>query len=311
MSLIAVKDFSGVNPEAAGAWSVERSRWCCERLEDGDILWFEALPFDLPDADQKFLLSQEQRSSALHKNVSYRPEQDKLRGFTSESREDLDRLHQIMRNYSAQVTGFLSRLLSPYAQHWKLDFASFRALEDQGRDLPLHKRNDLLHVDAFPGRPTRGARILRCFTNINPLEPRTWLIGNHFPEIAERYSDNVGLKKIAQRALAPGRALRKLIGPLGKLVGIPGSNRSAYDKFMLSLHDFLKENTDYQRAGRKIRVDFPPSSTWIVFTDAVPHAALSGRLALEQTLIVPVNGLISPEKSPLRKLEQIAGQPLV
>jgi hypothetical protein len=192
MSLIAVSDFKSLKNGEAGSWSEERSRWCCERLEEGDILWFDTLPFDLREADQKFLVSQEQRSSAVHKNISYRPELDKLRGFTTESPQDLDRLHQIMRDYSAHVTDFLSRLLAPYAPHWKLDFASCRLLEEQGRTLPLHKRNDLLHVDAFPSRPTRGARILRCFTNLNPSQPRKWLIGDRFPELAKSYAGEAG-----------------------------------------------------------------------------------------------------------------------
>jgi 3-deoxy-D-manno-oct-2-ulosonic acid (Kdo) hydroxylase len=119
------------------------------------------------------------------------------------------------------------------------------------------------------------------------------------------------LKKIAQSSATPAGALRKLIAPLKKLVRIPAPDRSVYDEVMLRLHDYLKENTDFQREGTKIRTDFPPSSTWIVFTDAVPHAVLSGRLALEQTLIVPVSALVSPAKSPLRKLEEIAGQSLV
>jgi hypothetical protein len=38
---------------------------------------------------------------------------------------------------------------------------------------------------------------------------------------------------------------------------------------------------------------------------------LSGRLALEQTLIIPVSALVDPGKSPLRKLEEIAGRSLV
>jgi len=63
----------------------------------------------------------------------------------------------------------------------KLDFASFRPLEEQGRDLSLHKRNDLLHVDAFPSRPTHGGRILRVFANINPSVGRVWNVGEPFP----------------------------------------------------------------------------------------------------------------------------------
>lgn len=311
MSLINLGDFGyGKGLEDVGREEA-RARWCCERLEDGDILWFEGVPFDLPEADRQFLLSQEQRSSALHKNISYRPVEDKLRGFTTESPEDLDRLHQIMRNYSAHLTSFLSRLLAPYAPHWKLDFASFRLLEEQGRLLPLHKRNDLLHVDAFPSRPTRGGRILRCFTNLNPSEPRKWLIGDRFPELAKRYAADAGLARIAERSASPEAVLRKGITYLKRVIGMRAQHRSAYDEFMLRFHDYLKECADFQRDGRKIQTDFPPLSTWVVFTDAVPHAVVSGRFALEQTLIIPLSALIVPEISPLRTLEAIAGRQMV
>jgi 3-deoxy-D-manno-oct-2-ulosonic acid (Kdo) hydroxylase len=310
ISVITVDDFSYPQGWKNLKLGDDRARWCCSQLEDGQVLLLEHIPFDLPEADLQFLRLQQQSSSPLHKNISYRPSEDKIRGFGAERREDVERLHKIMQNYSGQVVKFLTKFLAPYSQHWKLDFASFRPLEEKGRDLPIHKRNDLLHVDAFPGRPTRGGRILRCFTNINPSEARTWSLGSHFFEIAERYSDGAGLRKIAQGAIAPRSGLRNLVARVGKLVGIHGVERSAYDKLMLSFHDYLKENADYQREGTRIRADFPPSSTWLAFTDAVPHAVLSGRLALEQTLIVPVNALISPEKSPLRKLEQIAGQSL-
>ena len=310
MSVIVVDDFSYPEGWNDLSRSEDHARRCCSQLEDGHVLLLDCIPFDLPETDLQFLRRQQQSSSALHKNISYRPKQEKLRGFAAKGREDVERLHEAMRNYSAQVVKFLSKFLAPYSQHWKLDFASFRPLEEKGRDLPLHKRNDLLHVDAFPGRPTSGGRILRCFTNINPSEPRTWVLGGHFSEIAERYSAGAGLRKVVQNAVGPRRRVLKLIAPIGKMVGIRNVDRSAYDELMLSLHDYLKENADYQREGTKIRKDFPPSSTWLVFTDAVPHAVLSGRLALEQTLIVPVNALISPEKSPLCKLEQIAGQSL-
>jgi hypothetical protein len=311
MSLITIDDFSYPQGWHDLNRSEESARRYCSQLEDGNILFLERIPFDLTEADLQFLGSQQQSGSSLHKNISFRPHQDKLRGFAAEAREDVERLHQVMRNYSVQVVKFLSKLLSPYAPHWKLDFASFRPLEEEGRDLPLHKRNDLLHVDAFPGRPTRGARILRCFTNINPSQPRTWLTGDHFPEIATHYSVDAGLKKVAQRAAAPVSPLRKVIATFQHLFRSPAPNRAPYDEFMLHFHDYLKENTDFQREGTKLRTEFPPLSTWIVFTDAVPHAVLSGRLALEQTLIIPVSALVAPEKSPLRKLEEIAGRSLV
>jgi hypothetical protein len=310
VAVITVDDYSEPQGWSNSKSSAERARWCCSQLEDGHVLLLERIPFELSETDLQFLRSQRQSDSSLHKNVSYRPLHDQLRGFAAKESGEVEHLHEVMKKYSAQVAKFLSRFVAPYAPYWKLDFASFRPLEEQGRDLPIHKRNDLLHIDAFPGRPTRGARILRCFTNINPSEPRIWLIGDYFSEIANRYAIDAGLKKFARRTSAPATIFRKLVGPLQRLVRIPAPDRAPYDEFMLHLHDYLKENSQFQREGTKYRVDFRPHSTWICFTDAVPHAVLSGRLALEQTFIIPLNGLVSADKSPIRNLEQMAGRPL-
>src|SRR5205807_8890224 len=123
--------------------------------------------------------------SRFHKNISYRPGADILKGVSSDS-PDRERLHTVMRHFSQQMTSFVVSFLSPYSDKLKLDFASFRPLEEQGRDLPLHKRNDLLHVDAFPTRPTRGGRILRFFVNINPAAERVWNVGEPFDAFMPR-----------------------------------------------------------------------------------------------------------------------------
>jgi hypothetical protein len=285
----------------------QRSRWCCEKLEEGQILSFDGIPFDFPESDRSFLLSQQQSSSRFHKNISYRPRQDLLKGASSNGKEDAARLHQIMRQYSKEVIRFMTRLLAPYAAHWSLDFASFRPQEEAGRDLPLHKRNDLLHVDSFPTRPTHGARILRCFTNINPSKPRVWLTTDRFAALAENFAEKAGLVDLAKNGSKGGVSW---LNALKKAVGLKGADRSVYDKLMLRFHDYLKENSDFQQNCPKIRLEFPSVSAWMCYTDAVPHAVLSGQYALEQTFIIPIKALVTPEKSPLRVLERIVGQPL-
>ena len=50
-----------------------------------------------------------------------------------------------------------------YAATWKPDRGSYRPEEEATRRLRLTARNDLIHVDAFPNRPTQGYRILRVF----------------------------------------------------------------------------------------------------------------------------------------------------
>ena len=295
----------------AGLDGAERARHYCQQLEEGKILIFDAIPFDLPETDRAFLLSQKQSGFKAHKNVSYRPQQDILRGAAEENPEEAKRLHDVMRNYSKQVVAFLSKFLAPYAPHWALDFATWRPLEEKNRDLPLHKRNDLLHVDAFPSRPSQGSRILRCFTNINPQRSRIWATTEGFEVLAERFALDAGLTQIARQAHSPVGLLKRGVAPLLKAVGVRGADRSAYDQFMLRFHDFLKENSDYQQKWEKTTLEFKPFSTWMCFTDAVPHAALSGQYALEQTFIIPMKGMVVPQKSPLRVLESLCGKTLV
>jgi hypothetical protein len=294
-------------PQGSIGEAETRARACCRLLERGEILVLRELPFDLPAADREFLLAQRQTGSPFHKNVSYRPVQDVLRGISSGSQADIARMQAIMRSYSLQVTDFLTRFLAPYAGRRILDYASFRPLEEKGRDLPLHKRNDLLHVDAFPTRPTRGGRILRVFTNINPAEPRVWLTGPPLHQMARTYASHAGLARYAEAARSPLRPLlRSARRVLGK-VGIPSPDRSAYDAFMLHFHDWLKENANFQDKAAKARHEFPPGATWLVFTDGVPHAALSGQFALEQTYIIPREALVEPEVAPIAVLEQLSG----
>jgi len=299
-----------------GGWSgdaASSSAEVCRRLERGEIIFFSGIPFDLPREHQEFLLAQKQAGSRFHKNISYRPKSDEIRGVDREGNEDAghQQLQGDMRAYSTDVTHFVKQLLAPYSQKLKLDFASFRPLEEHGRDLPLKKRNDLLHVDAFPTRPTRGGRILRVFTNINPNESRRWLTGEPFHESAPRFADRAGLREFAYSANSvTGKVRRSAVRALHSM-GLPFPDRSGYDSFMRHFEDWLKENETYQEEERAKPVqEFPPGCTWLVFTDGVPHAALSGRFALEHTFIVPRDALVEPEVAPIAVLEKLSGKSL-
>ena len=298
--------WSEIRDYSHSAWADARARQACDALERGSILFFPGVPFEFPPEDREFLLSQQQAESRFHKNISYRPRQDKLRGVGGDS-HGRERLQQVMRSYSKNVTAFIQMLLAPYAATLQLDFASYRPLEEQGRGLPKHRRNDLLHVDSFPTRPMWGNRILRVFTNINPVEPRVWLTGMPFDRLASEYADAAGLKRYAASSNSTwGKLSASMTGILHSL-GLPVPHRSGYDRFMLHFHDWLKFNDGFQQRADHQRFEFPPGCTWMVFTDGVPHAALSGRCALEQTFIVPRPALITPAAAPISVLERLAG----
>jgi hypothetical protein len=305
-SPILVDDYKSPGGWVGAQQRVERGRTYCEMIERGQILQFEEPPFLFPAVDQEFLRHQEWTELRMHKNVSYRPGEDVLRGVSGDS-STIERLHSIMRNYSARVVEFVGDFLSPYQEKWNLDFASFRPFEEQGRDLPLHKRNDLLHVDAFPSRPTRGGRILRVFTNLNTLRPRVWNVTESFDVLARKFAKHAGLQQIAE----DDSFLTRTVQNLGAKLGISAAGRTPYDMFMLRFHDYLKENSAFQKNGPKTQIAFAPLSTWIVFTDCVAHAVMSGQYAIEQTFLIPPQALVAQEAAPYRILEGIAGRPLV
>lgn len=286
------------------AYAPEQARWYCDQLEHGKVLFSRSAPFDFPKADVEFLLSQKQTGSRFHKNVSYRPAADLLKGDDAAGK-DRERLHAIMRNFSRQVTEFVTKFLAPYAGKFKLDYASYRPLQEQGRDLPLHKRNDLLHVDAFPTRPTKGARILRVFLNINPSASRVWNVGEPFHEFFPKLTGKQRLNPPHRGSLGAG------IAAFASKLGLPIADRSRYDEYMLYLHDWLKENGEFQKSSPKFELHFPPGCFWMVYTDGVPHAVMSGQFALEQTFIIPAQALVSPEAAPLRVLESTTGMRMV
>jgi 3-deoxy-D-manno-oct-2-ulosonic acid (Kdo) hydroxylase len=293
--LVTVKDEPGP----------DRGRVLCEELEAGNILYFPHTPFDFPDEDVKFLLTRKQTDAAFHKNIAYRPAADRITGVDTSAGPDVDRLRGILREYSQRSARFLNELLTPYAGKWKLDFASYRPLEERGRPARLRARNDLPHVDAFPTRPTNGDRILRLFTNLNPAKNRVWITSQTFDVIAPRFAKAIGLPRPHGKG-ALQRAYRKL----ATAARLPGAIRSPYDTFMHRCHNAMKESAEFQEGCPKQRWEFPPRSTWIVFTDFVSHAVLEGQYALEQTFIVAREAMVHPQSSPLAILESLAGYPL-
>ena len=137
-----------------------------------------------------------------------------------------------------------------------------------------------------------GLRILRVFCNINPHgEPRVWHLGEPFDRVIQRFA-----KQIPD--------YRASVAKLLKLIKVTKTLRSAYDHYQLQLHDRMKLDDNYQQKVEKKLINFAAQSTWLVFTDQVSHAALSGKFLLEQTFYLPVSAMASPNLSPLNYWQQ-------
>ena len=288
--------------------SPERLRDYCAQLEAGDIIFFPETPIKIPQEDLDFLLGHQHVFGTFHKNIAYRPLEDRITGFEAQDASTAERLRKIMHRYSKDVIDFLGGFLGPYRSQWKVDYASYRPEEEAGRDLALRKRNDLLHTDAFPTRPTHGDRILRFFNNINPAKTRNWMTTDTFDVLLEKMRAgklNGGTSVPLPSSMSMPN-LKRTLAALGIAALLPSLRRSPYDEFMMRFHNYLKENSGFQKNCPKQHWEFPPGSSWMVYTDMVSHAVLSGQFALEQTLIVSREVMVTPEKSPYGVLNRLS-----
>jgi hypothetical protein len=267
-----------------------------EALEKGQILLFPKLDFSLDAHEVKFLTPLVADPKA--KNISYNPETRHLR-CASCTEHDYRDLKHFLQRYAQYAETLVNALLSQYSEALEIGRTSFRPVEIEGRKSSYRKDDTRLHVDAFPATPNHGRRILRVFTNINPEgKPRVWRVGEPFPEVAKKFAPKIPLQPFGKAALLQAFRLTKTF-------------RTQYDHLMLQIHNNMKANLVYQKSVPQCEIHFEPGSTWIVQTDSVSHAAMTGQYVLEQTFYLPVEAMLNPQLSPLRTLEKLKGKRLV
>jgi hypothetical protein len=267
-------------------------------LERGEVVHFPTCPFLLPRGDDLSFLMRQSLGGRRHKNISYNPQAGRLTGFRWHDDHQAVRLRDLLAAFATQAANWLAIAAPRYAATWQRDRVSFRPEEEATRRLRLHARNDLLHIEAFPNRPTGGARILRLFANLNPTDARVWMTSETFPLLLERFGRQLGVSS----GSGPGWAAR-----LGRTVlGLfdPRPRRSPYDAFMLRLHHAMKNDMPFQETAPRRFWTFAPGAAWLAFTDGVSHAELRGQFAMEHTFFVPVESLVHPEWAPLRLLQR-------
>lgn len=268
-------------------------------LERGEIIYFPACPFDLPSESDCEFLRQQQLGSSLHKNISFDPATEKTTGYRFASAEQKQRLRRLLEGFSATATAWLTQWLPRYAASWTLDRVHFRPEEEALRNLREVARNDLLHLDTFPTRPARGRRILRLFVNLHDHEPQTWVTSETFATLLHRYGCHAGLPSNID-----ARWPRRLqLGVLG-LFQPQSRQRTAYDRFMLRFHHFLKRQQQFQEKSPKRFWTFAPGSAWLLFSDGLSHGELRGQYALDHSYFISQESLALPAESPAAILER-------
>jgi hypothetical protein len=265
-------------------------------LENGKVLYLPKLTFQLMPHEEKFLTPDCAHPRA--KNICYNSAADTLHGMSCQG-SDYEELKGMLKRFSSEAHGLVKQLFSSYVTSLKVGRTSFRPVEIAGRKTTYRKDDTRLHVDAFPSAPNQGQRILRVFSNINPHgQARQWRLGEPFSDIAQRF-----LPMISKPFMGSAHLLKAL--------KITKSYRTQYDHIMLQIHNKMKADLTYQQSSPQIAMAFPSGSSWIVQTDHVSHAAMSGQYVLEQTFYLPILAMKNPDLSPLRVLEKLTKQSLI
>lgn len=267
-----------------------------QALETGHILFMPQLAFAMSPDEKRFLSPQ--WSDGKAKNVSYDPAAQAIRHTAAEG-SDRAALAAMMDRYANGTRTLVTSLCPDYARDLEWGLTSFRPVSAANREASVRKDDMRVHLDAFVSRPVQGRRLLRVFCNVNPDgQPRVWELGEPFDAVVSRFRERIG-----PQLPGSGWLLEKLQVTKGR--------RSAYDHIMLGLHDQAKLDNAYQQTSPKTRVELPANTTWIVFTDLVMHAVLSGQYLLEQTFYLPPAAMQDETRAPLRRLERIYQRALV
>ncbi len=265
-------------------------------LEAGEVLYLPKLAFNLYPLEKNYLTAN--IANPKSKNISYDASIGNLQGAIC-SKQDSIQMTQMIERYAAYSKMLIENLLPYYQPHLLQGRTSFRPVEIKDRKASSYRKDDTrLHVDAFPATPTQGKRILRVFTNVNPLEPRIWRIGAPFHKVLEYFHPKLA---------PPLPGLAALLHTLK----ITKQKRKKYDHYLLQLHNAMKKDMDYQQKVPQIEFHFPPQSTWLAFTDQVSHAAMKGKFAFEQTFYLPHQALFEKKKSPCSILEKYIGDKML
>lgn len=267
-----------------------------ESLESGSLIFLPNLAFTLQAEEMRFLSPTfVDRKS---KNISYNPSDGKVKGVLGTVSE-CQQIKKMLARFAQQSSVLIHTLFPHYQSALKVGRTSFRPVEVSTRKLSYRKNDQLLHVDAFPSSPNQGQRLLRVFSNVNPHgQDRVWRLGEPFEAVANRF-----LPLIPKPWPGSSRLLH--------LLKITKSKRSEYDHIMLQIHNRMKKDEEYQRNVNQMELRLAPNTSWIVQTDHVSHAAMSGQHMFEQTFYLPPEAMCNPNLSPLKILEQLSGKCLL
>ncbi|HEY5666746.1 MAG TPA: Kdo hydroxylase family protein [Gammaproteobacteria bacterium] len=286
-------DFSDRSPE-----EVE------DALEAGRVVFFPRCPIDLPPEQDIEWLRSGLDANLKAKNLSYHPESDSVPRFDADAKTRI-RVENMLRDHGKRVAEFWHRVLPDFMPGATLGTTSFRPVEEKGRNLKARSSNELIHIDAGAYGATNGARILRFFVNVHPERDRVWGTKGSFEQLMQRNPElwaaaKGGKPHVPTRKGALDHLYSGLVGAASKVYPLfRVIDSSPYDRSMRRIHNYMKETPSFKQDESDFQeVRFPPFSAWMVFTDGISHAALTGQYAFISTALIPLENSRSLDRTP-------------
>lgn len=269
-----------------------------QRLERGELVYFERCPFPLPTgSDLEFLLSRQLDGHA--KSITLFPATGLMGGQQPGTAEETARLKSVLGDFSREASAWLARALPRYHRAARLGPLRFRLVEERGRTIDPRISGALLHVDANSDQAAYGGSFLRIFVNINPTEQREWITSESLGPLLDQWGDEVR----EPGEIRPDWRTRLRLR-FGGRFGVTLPETSTYDQLMMRLHFFGKTDRYLQERAPITRWIFPPGSAWVVFSDLVSHAVVGGQYAIDQTYLVPPHAFREPQRSTRAVIER-------
>jgi len=279
-----------------------------DQLERARIVYFPESPVLLPTAEELRFLREELARHVVRKNISYYCDDDRLTGLDVKA-EISQSARRILRSYGENVQNFLARTMPNFFRGCRTGTTSFRPIEEKGRALKPHASNELVHVDAGAYGATHGDRVLRFFTNVHPEKDRVWISKGNFAELYQRYGKAAGVEPRSPSDIEDSswdKAYTRAISIAARrLAMLKVIDSSPYDRLMRKFHNFMKDTPAFQQdpTGHQ-QFAFRPFSSWMVLTDVVSHACISGQYAFADTFIVPLANCRLREEAPYELLKR-------
>ncbi len=154
--MIPVEDSLGGGPINRA----ERGREFCAQLEAGNIVFLPVSPIAIAQEDRELLLGRKQTGSAYHKNIAYRPSEDRVTGLDESEKSDAEVLRRILGEFSRRSTEFLAGLSCALRGKVEAGLREFSA--DRGEGTP-RAATRAQRPAAFRFVSRRGRRTGRAF----------------------------------------------------------------------------------------------------------------------------------------------------